>query len=362
MNRDMGQKRKYIFVWIHCLWVLFCCECTGISTEEREAPANQNAAVKFEIDGRGYAGNRPDSLRVIFSRMINSRHYAKCIDALSGRPLADTVWSALKSGEYYVLAHGVDTNSYIDNLDRFVADQAVSVKELSWTIRDIHTDSLPLFEEEKWVDFNPGYKYIRNAGPLYADVIERQTLQRNDTTRIKLSPSPVTQKIRFRFTFRIEDGVEIVNVRGEISGVIPKMELLSRTVSDSVTCRVLFDVFEASREGEHIRYEGEINVLGLLPSSYDSYITGPGILQLSICAGAGGKQKIFHAGINLKQVIREAGLMTETETLHCYKIARQEAELTVRTILHIRADQIISGTANNGVEKWYDQDKIDVEV
>lgn len=345
------------------LMAIFCCwGCTGIVTEEKEAPVNQEAAVKFSIARDAYRDNPPEKLQVVLSRIINSRHYSWQIDALSGETGTDSTAGPLKSGEYYLLAFGVDSNCVLKNLERFVTDNTISIKELVGTVKEMDADSLPVFEGEKWVDFNPGFTYLRPVRTLYADVIERQQLLKGDTTQIVLSPVPVTQKIRFRFTFHLEEGVEIVNIRGEISGIAREMELLSGVVSDSVTCRTIFDAREIVREGEEVLYEGEIHVLGLFPNPYDSYITGPGILHLSVCARAGDKQKIFHAGINLKRTIREAGLMVETPSLHCYKIAREESLLIIKTVLRIQADQIISGTANNGVEKWYDQDKIDVEV
>ena len=129
-----------------------------------------------------------------------------------------------------------------------------------------------------------------------------------------------------------------------------------------MTCRVLFPAREVSREGQTVLYEGEVNVLGLFPGKDDSFITGPGILQLSIQARSGEYERLFHAGINLKGTITRAGLMNALPGETGFRVAREEAVLTVEALLKIKNNQIEPGGDGQGVEVWFDSDKIDVEV
>ena len=68
---------------------------------------------------------------------------------------------------------------------------------------------------------------------------------------------------------------------------------------------------------EGTTYEGSVYTLGLFPSTDATYTTGPGILQLAILARFGESEKVFRAGINLQQSIRDAQLIEKASEKDC---------------------------------------------
>ena len=82
------------------------------------------------------------------------------------------------------------------------------------------------------------------------------------------------------------------------------------------------------------------------------------------CAGSDGKERLFHAGVNLSDPIREAGLMEELEDGSGYRAARSSATIVVGSSLRISHDQVSQGDEVQGVEIWFDSEdnNIDIEV
>ena len=175
----------------------------------------------------------------------------------------------------------------------------------------------------------------------------------------------LTQKITFRIEIEVEEGVAISGERmeAEISGVAGRIQMMSAQVRDS-SYRVIFDMVKTGQNAGRDVYEGDIDVLGLFPGDNGTDVVGAGILQLTIRAGSDGKERLFHAGVNLSDPIREAGLMEELEDGSGYRAARSSATIVVGSSLRISHDQVSQGDEVQGVEIWFDSEdnNIDIEV
>ena len=248
----------------------------------------------------------------------------------------------------------------IDALDDFASDKAVS-------LRDLYAVTSPLTPEEigrDHADFNPAFGYVKESIPLFLDV-KKQTLFPDMTPDVALDMRSLTQKITFRIEIEVEEGVAISGERmeAEISGVAGRIQMMSAQVRDS-SYRVIFDMVKTGQNAGRDVYEGDIDVLGLFPGDNGTDVVGAGILQLTIRAGSDGKERLFHAGVNLSDPIREAGLMEELEDGSGYRAARSSATIVVGSSLRISHDQVSQGDEVQGVEIWFDSEdnNIDIEV
>ena len=381
--------RKRITGWF-CCWAALAAvgACTDVEFGGR-AEHQENAKVQVQVDWSADTAGTAGDLCIAMSRILRSVHYVWAVDEEGGVKVLDSTDFAAPGlvgmtkaadsvesdsavvtaglpevlpGDYYVMAFNRDTALFeVEGLGAFAADAAYSMRDLRLRVREMRQAEIDTLMDNSHADFNPYYTYIKNSGPLFLDVM-KQTFTEGGVQPLRLQPEPLTQRLAFRFYVELEEGVEVERIVGEISGVAGETELMSGTVDDSVTCRVLFPAREVSREGQTVLYEGEVNVLGLFPGKDDSFITGPGILQLSIQARSGEYERLFHAGINLKGTITRAGLMNALPGETGFRVAREEAVLTVEALLKIKNNQIEPGGDGQGVEVWFDSDKIDVEV
>ena len=356
--------------------------CTDVKLEDKSGLPD-NVKVNFSLDWPSDIPEeeRPEQVYVAMSRIINTVHYVWLTD-LSGNigqsylpqepgaggtvtpaDAADEpdVPGTVSNGEYYIMAFNDAQSAYtIDALDDFASDKAVS-------LRDLYAVSSPLTPEEigrDHADFNPAFGYVKESIPLFLDV-KKQTLFPDMTPDVALDMRSLTQKITFRIEIEVEEGVAISGERmeAEISGVAGRIQMMSAQVRDS-SYRVIFDMVKTGQNAGRDVYEGDIDVLGLFPGDNGTDVVGAGILQLTIRAGSDGKERLFHAGVNLSDPIREAGLMEELEDGSGYRAARSSATIVVGSSLRISHDQVSQGDEVQGVEIWFDSEdnNIDIEV
>lgn len=354
--------------------------CIDVKLEDKSGLPD-NVKVNFSLDWPSDIPEeeRPEQVYVAMSRIINTVHYVWLAD-LSGNigqsylpqepGAGGTVTPAdaaaepdvpgtVSNGEYYIMAFNDAQSAYtIDALDDFASDKAVS-------LRDLYAVSSPLTPEEigrDHADFNPAFGYVKESTPLFLDV-KKQTLFPDMTPDVALDMRSLTQKITFRVEIEVEEGVSIRNDRmeAEISGVAGRIQLMSAQVRDS-SYRVIFDMDKTGENAGRDVYEGGVDVLGLFPGNNGTDVIGAGILQLSIHAECDGKERLFHAGVNLSDPIREAGLMEELEDGSGYRAARSSATIVVSSSLRISHDQVSQGDEVQGVEIWFDSEDNDIDI
>ena len=190
----------------------------------------------------------------------------------------------------------------------------------------------------------------------------------DSTMTVTFEPVSLTQSLKFRFRLQTDQGVEISSVDAILSGVAGRVKLMTGQVRNDVdnpTYKLYLNLKRLS-EGDVVLYEGSANVLGLFPSDSEIYKVGPGILHLKVEASVDEdgelKQKVFYAGINLKNLIEAAELMTAAADQSGYRLNKREAVLEIPVPLQVKRDKVISASGE-GFSQWFINDgEIDVDV
>lgn len=293
--------------------------------------------------------------KIMASRMVNALHYVWD---------ADTAAHKVPCGEYYFAAfHAQDSVYEIEGLDDFMKDASVSMQEVYAVLPHVETAT-----DDRMASYNPYASFVKPAdGPLLC-AFKRVSAQ--DSAQIVfLSPRSLTQRLDFRLKIRPKEGVEIKSVRAAISGVAGKVRLMSGLIRNDAanpTFRQYVYMAETASEGDVCTYEGSTSVLGLFAPSSREYTAGPGIFQVEISASVseGGTMfdRVFYAGINMKEIIEKAALMEEARDRSGFRVLKSEALLVVPTTLEVGRDQVVSGEGD-GLEEWFINDAdIDIEI
>lgn len=344
--------------------------------------------VSFSFDWQGM--ETPEEMYVLMSRIINTVHYGWEVapDGTVRNPVSDTPQTetgtetsapdrnpvsgtepeagqepdmTVLNGEYFIMAFNSDEDVLTaENVGPFVTDEATAMSSIILRAKGCTDEEVDEAYGGDWTDFNQLVGFIHNTGPVYLDVRQIRIDPANPA-EISLTPSPLTQEITFSVDIETEDGVEIQDITAEISGLAGSVEAMSGYISDETTYRAAFKMYEAGQAASGKRYEGKIHTFGLFPSKDKNYITGPGILQLSIKASDGTDTKVFHAGINILETIASAE-MIETAGYGLYRISKDKVSLQIPARLTILKDQIAQGDGQ-GVEIWVDSDEyFDTEI
>lgn len=346
---------------------------TGCSTVEYTGGADTptRTFVRYRLDWGGQT-EVPSEITAAMSRILNTVHFSCLFDSLgtmtsvlrdSSMVACDTLTGlTMPNGEYYVMAFNTQSSSNIlSGYSSFVIDNTASM-------RDIYISAHRYSEEEtdaltgKGTDFNPTQSYIKQLEPVWLDV-QKVNIHPDIDTIVTFAPVPLTQSISFRIGIETEDGVEIEEVTADISGAPGSVQLMTGHISDTLTHRVPFAMSPVGMRGLSQMYEGSVCVAGLFPSLDATYITGPGILRISVKAKAGGRERTFRAGINLKPALTDAGLVEKvSETERLYRIGVSKAMIDVDARLRIRQGQIVVDGDGQGVGIWIDKDELEFEI
>lgn len=382
----MKTRNKYLKINSFVLLILLLSSCAQVELNE-QVNLSPYAGIKFEFEWGNY--EEPDSMILIMSRIINTRHYVQEIslknvpeinptpddnneeipitrreDNEEEKKEAEIINDQLqiKGGEYFMLAiskpqEGIE----ITRIEDFANDNSISINDLKVSLQQQELKDIPELQGSnesdyiKWMDFNPNYSYIKNIDPIYIASLKNVDIKTGNDFSIKFSPKMMTQGIKIPFKVVIEDGIEITNVLAEISGVVKEVNAVSCTIDSTKTHRIIFKPKLINSDNKTLTYEGEINVLGLFPSRESSFITGPGILQLAIYAKAQGKKRIFHTAKNLYSEIREANLLTYTGVESKYQIAKENVTLSTDYKFKITVKQIVTDN-EDGINIWQESE------
>ena len=317
--------------------------CSDFAYQESESDQTR-VSVKFE--GVRDVG----TFTVLAGRLVNSLHYVWS---------ADSVMS-VRVGEYYAVAFSQTDSVYVmDGLDEFRNDPSVSMKDIYVSLPE-----LPEEEQHGISDHNPYAPFVGQASkPLYFDF--RKFSAQDSVATVSFSPKDMTQHLTFRLNVKAANGVMITGVKASLTGVAGRVRLMSGLVRNDVENPTYKQYVEMERVSGSV-YEGSVRVLGLFPSESEKYKAGPGILHLDVHASVMDDdymhERIFHAGINLKTFIEEAGLMEKAEDGSGFRITRNRAVIDIPALLEVSRDKVVSG-AGDGFEQWFvHEEKIEVDV
>lgn len=287
-----------------------------------------------------------EQCHILMSRLVNSCHYMWDMDDMPRK---------VRFGEYFAIAYRASDLYEITSLQEFSADPSVSMQDIYAV--------LPSDAEDygKFALFNPYSSFVSGADGILEVDFKRVSVA--DTSMILFfAPESLTQTITFRLKVRTGAGVEVEGLRAAVSGVPSKVRLMSglvRNDTENTTRRQCVPMTEIGGV-----YEGTVSMLGLFPPVSESHTSGPGIFQVEVNASVedGGRlyDRVFYAGINLKDVIERAALMEEAEDRSGYRIRVRQAVIEVPVVLELQADRVVSGEGE-GLVQWFENDA-DIEV
>lgn len=361
---------RYIIMKAIVLLSILTTSCTKVEYTGSESTPTETF-VRYNLEWADTTG-MPSETTVAISRILHTVHMSCMLDSTGSitSVLQDTLMTpcdtvtglTMPNGEYYIIAFNQDQESFvIDGYQEFICDKGFSMRDIyirpkSYTDKEV---------EENFggsVRFNPNLSYAQSMTHVWSDV-KKANIHPDIDTVVTLSPAPLTQDITFRIGIEAGSEVEIKKVDAEISGAAESVQLLTRHISDTTTCKVPFTMESVGIDGTAVIYQGSICTLGLFPAIDATYSTGPGILQVSVTATSEGHEKVFHAGINLKQSIIDAGLTEKAaENERLYRLAAREATIDVNAKLHIEKDQIILDGDGKGVEIWFEKEELEFEI
>ena len=325
------------------LLVVAAVSCSKFSYQEQKSEVT---AVSAGIKG----GTKGLTYTVMAARMVNTLHYVWNADSVK----------MVRTGDYYAAAFSNEDTLYtIVGLDTFRNDDAASMQEVYAQLPE-----MPDSVQNMIADYNPYAPFIRSAdSPLLCD-FQKFTAQDSSMT-VSFSPKDLTQQIVFRLRLKVERGVEVTSVRGALTGVAGRVRLMSGLLKNDADNPTFKQYLDMEEKGAGL-YEGKASVLGLFPSESETYKVGPGILHLEVHASVDDegvlRERIFHAGVNLKSLIKKAGLMEEAEDGSGYRNSCREAVIEIPTQLEVTKDKVMTG-AGGGLEQWFvHEENIEVEV
>ena len=375
------------------LMIVVSCNKFGYGYDENTPGASKpnEAELSFSVSW-GSAGVsaelRPDQLTVLMGRKVNSLHYIWSLDSDGGfiytPPVVDEETEqpdsdvenemteevpspksrSIANGEYYIVAFSNPGSLYeISEYSEFQANPAMSMRELYATLPLIPDEEVS--QDQDLIDFNPYAGFYKPADePIYIDVHKDAALTEPSTNyNIKLSPRNLTRTLTVQLKVSCEEGVVIDKISTVLSGVVTKVQLMAGLMSPTNTGKVSFEVNPLKKDEKegYTLYQGSVNLLGIFPPEDRAYITGPGILQVLVHASVTDegvvKQRVFHAGLNLKSTLEEAEMMVESDDKTGYTM-KQQSELRVLEIgpeLKVMKNQIMSGDTE-GLDYWKPND------
>ena len=346
------------------LLLAFAVSCNDFSygyDENNPGSTRPNESLlKFSVlwDKAGVASSQtPQEVTVLMSRKTNTVHYVWNINGKGDFVDAEEAPTVL-NGDYYTVAYSDDTDFYkFSAYDEFAADPAFEMARFCAELPEIPDSEVS--PDKDLLDFNPYAGFVRSAdAPLYIDIVKDAVFP-SAGAPIVLHPRNVTRKLTFRLKVGSEDGVTVDNISAVLSGVACNVQLMSGLVLEANTAKVAFDLSKCGRDGKYDLYEGTVGLFGIFPPKDRTYVSGPGILQVSVSASVEDngtvRKRVFHAGLNLKGVLDQAGLMQQSSDKSGYTMKPQSSigRLSVDPVLKVLKNQIMS-SETEGLYEWFE--------
>lgn len=272
---------------------------------------------------------------------------------------------SVRAGQYQFITLNHTELVKVDSLDKYMESNKVNSSNLGVSY---HQYDLPYYKGElhkHWVDFNKGYRYVENPGPLFYQ-LKTVVTEKNQLINIQFEPERLSQEITFKLDIQLSgEYVTVDSVQAEISGVSPSVKLLSKHIQMDATksCRMLFEATPGTMTGDSIvPCVGKVNVLGLMNSEDETMKTGPGLLYLAVfvhTVDADGNmvQKTCYAGINLRNHMLAQPLTKLTEDGYHHTISQPQVTIEIESRLPITREEILGVTHPGGnTEYWFKEE------
>jgi len=363
MNETGMTSVKQTTGWYRLLYLipivmisLHSCTEVGLNVTEDEYLTARPLKIQFDwTESNLEHGERPDSLTLIFDRLSDS---SKVFIKVCSE---DTAHSnvVLPNGEWIctVLNEKVQGMT-LYGLDEFMAKDSCSMKAITARADTISYSELTGIRG--YIDTNPGMPYYRE---IKGNVSGFGRVQVNGVSNNKLilPLKDLAVKAVFNLNVKIEEGVTVERMIGEVSGVPGIISLMDKEVVASSKGKTLFGVYPDGADGS--RWNGSVKIAGIIPPVSSDRIIGDGILILRIYVLNEGERMVYVAAMNLKSLLDNKTILIPTDRSGIYHCSESVSYVfDIPSTLWLTPAGIRPCDDGLGMNEWVNGEKIGKEL
>lgn len=384
---------------------LLCCmsACTSVDLcPEAEHPHITDMRVRLNW-GDTNKDEIPAEMHIVASRIINTWRTHGIVDT-SADPATDnnitlqqsssdsgtavTAASSfyLRGGEYNIFVINeqyadtpVQTDETkptpiisIDNLDNYIHDNRISVKDLYLQISSMGDEKPGIVEGNDLPDFNPDDEYLKEVkSPIFYAVQKNINIQTGQPTVMEFDMQRISQRINIIFNIRTEGNIKKEDLSApiiELSGTCGRFNISDACLDTTRLYRTVHQVqpdeFTQTGEGTY-RCAVHFHTLGIIPSAAKGHLNGPGILQVALqvstpqldAAGAPvldadgnpvKNSRYIYGAINPYDELTAAQLIEVRDGKTYLRYSKEDVNIEITTPLVIKADKIVPNDTGMG--------------
>ena len=384
---------------------LLCCmsACTSVDLcPEAEHPHITDMRVRLNW-GDISKDEIPAEMHIVASRIINTWRTHGIVDT-SADPATDnnitlqqsssdsgtavTAASSfyLRGGEYNIFVINeqyADTPVQTDetkptpiisigNLDNYIHDNRISVKDLYLQISSMGDEKPGIVEGNDLPDFNPDDEYLKEVkSPIFYAVQKNINIQTGQPTVMEFDMQRISQRINIIFNIRTEGNIKKEDLSApiiELSGTCGRFNISDACLDTTRLYRTVHQVqpdeFTQTGEGTY-RCAVHFHTLGIIPSAAKGHLNGPGILQVALqvstpqldAAGAPvldadgnpvKNSRYIYGAINPYDELTAAQLIEVRDGKTYLRYSKEDVNIEITTPLVIKADKIVPNDTGMG--------------
>ena len=384
---------------------LLCCmsACTSVDLcPEAEHPHITDMRVRLNW-GDISKDEIPAEMHIVASRIINTWRTHGIVDTFadpatdnnitlqqsssdSGTAVTAASSFYLRGGEYNIFVINeqyadtpVQTDETkptpiisIDNLDNYIHDNRISVKDLYLQISSMGDEKPGIVEGNDLPDFNPDDEYLKEVkSPIFYAVQKNINIQTGQPTVMEFDMQRISQRINIIFNIRTEGNIKKEDLSApiiELSGTCGRFNISDACLDTTRLYRTVHQVqpdeFTQTGEGTY-RCAVHFHTLGIIPSAAKGHLNGPGILQVALqvstpqldAAGAPvldadgnpvKNSRYIYGAINPYDELTAAQLIEVRDGKTYLRYSKEDVNIEITTPLVIKADKIVPNDTGMG--------------
>ena len=260
----------------------------------------------------------------------------------------------------------------IDNLDNYIHDNRISVKDLYLQISSMGDEKPGIVEGNDLPDFNPDDEYLKEVkSPIFYAVQKNINIQTGQPTVMEFDMQRISQRINIIFNIRTEGNIKKEDLSApiiELSGTCGRFNISDACLDTTRLYRTVHQVqpdeFTQTGEGTY-RCAVHFHTLGIIPSAAKGHLNGPGILQVALqvstpqldAAGAPvldadgnpvKNRRYIYGAINPYDELTAAQLIEVRDGKTYLRYSKEDVNIEITTPLVIKADKIVPNDTGMG--------------
>ena len=260
----------------------------------------------------------------------------------------------------------------IDNLDNYIHDNRISVKDLYLQISSMGDEKPGIVEGNDLPDFNPDDEYLKEVkSPIFYAVQKNINIQTGQPTVMEFDMQRISQRINIIFNIRTEGNIKKEDLSApiiELSGTCGRFNISDACLDTTRLYRTVHQVqpdeFTQTGEGTY-RCAVHFHTLGIIPSAAKGHLNGPGILQVALqvstpqldAAGAPvldadgnpvKNSRYIYGAINPYDELPAAQLIEVRDGKTYLRYSKEDVNIEITTPLVIKADKIVPNDTGMG--------------